>query len=190
MTRVGAPVNNPLASEEIVSVALGSNLGDRESYLRAGLQGLTSTPETSLIRFSRIYETAPMGPEGQGPYLNAVVQLVTDLSPEKFLLRLMEIENEQGRDRDGERWGARTLDLDLLLFGDRCIEDEILTVPHPGLAKRMFVLAPLCDVAAEGRHPESGSTFSQLARQLGDDASVCVWRDEQMNWVEWLALKV
>ena len=86
MTRVGAPVNNPLASEEIVSVALGSNLGDRESYLRAGLQGLTSTPETSLIRFSRIYETAPMGPEGQGPYLNAVVQIGDRSFPGKVFI--------------------------------------------------------------------------------------------------------
>lgn len=168
-------MNDLPTTDEVVTVALGSNLGDRPSHLAAGLRGLSSTPGTTLIRLSRVFETEPVGPPGQGPYLNAVVQLVTELAPEPLLARMQEIEDADGRERNTERWGPRTLDLDLLLFGDRRIRDTGLTVPHPGLAERLFVLAPLCDLAAEQCHPDLGKTFSELALALGSEPGVRPW---------------
>ena len=176
-------------SGELASVALGSNLGDRRAYLRAGLRGLAATPRTSLLSLSRVYETEPMGPADQGPYLNAAVRLATELSPHELLERLLEIERSQGRERSEERWGARTLDLDLLLFGDRRIDDAVLSVPHPGLAERLFVLAPLCDIAPEECHPGLGKTFAELAGALWENTGVRVWRDGSLGSLDAFASK-
>jgi len=176
-------------SGELASVALGSNLGDRKAYLCAGLRGLAATPRTSLLSLSRVYETEPMGPADQGPYLNAAVRLATELSPHELLERLLEIERSQGRERSEERWGARTLDLDLLLFGDRRIDDAVLSVPHPGLAERLFVLAPLCDIAPEECHPGLGKTFAELAGALRENTGVRVWRDGSLGSLDAFASK-
>ena len=125
-------------------VALGSNLGDRVAYLRFGLERLSN-----VVAQSQVFETDPVGgPDNQGPYLNMVAVVDTDLDPFAMLRRLLQIEAEAHRVRK-VRWGPRTLDLDLLFYDDAVIESEELTVPHPRFAERRFVLEPLSEVAPE-----------------------------------------
>ena len=125
-------------------VALGSNLGDRAGYLRLAVDSLPG-----VVRMSQVYETDPVGgPEGQGPYLNMVVAIETALGPYELLGCCREIEARAGRQRI-EHWGPRTLDIDVLFYDDLHLDDPELTVPHPRYAERLFVLAPLSEVAAE-----------------------------------------
>ena len=125
-------------------VALGSNLGDRVAYLRFGLERLSN-----VVAQSQVFETDPVGgPDNQGPYLNMVAVIDTDLDPYAMLRRLLQIEAEAHRVRI-ERWGPRTLDLDLLFYDDVTINSEELIVPHPRFAERRFVLEPLSEVASE-----------------------------------------
>lgn len=151
-------------------VALGSNLGDRAAQLAAAVAGLGATPGVRLLACSSLYETEPVGPPGQGPYLNAALLLETSLAPRALLARLHELEGAAGRARSGVRNEARTLDLDLLLFGDLCIDEPGLTVPHPRLHERPFVLAPLRELAPGARHPRLGRSVGELATAL--EASV------------------
>jgi 2-amino-4-hydroxy-6-hydroxymethyldihydropteridine diphosphokinase len=141
-------------------VGLGSNLGDRAAYLLLGLSALSRLPKTHLLRLSPVYETNPVGPP-QPPYLNMVAELETELSPKGLLAEMLRIEKALGRERR-ERWGPRTLDLDLLLYGDLVLEEEGLSVPHPRLHERAFVLVPLLDLLPEGRHPLWGQSFAEL----------------------------
>jgi 2-amino-4-hydroxy-6-hydroxymethyldihydropteridine diphosphokinase len=125
-------------------VGLGSNLGDREDNLRRALERLQ---ELGPLRVSSIRETDPVGITDQPRFLNAVVELETDLPARELLERLLAIERELGRDRAEEvRWGPRTIDLDLLLYGGETIDEPGLTVPHPRLAEREFVLEPLLEL--------------------------------------------
>jgi dihydroneopterin aldolase/2-amino-4-hydroxy-6-hydroxymethyldihydropteridine diphosphokinase len=129
-------------------VALGSNLGDREHYLRLAVGHLGE-----VVAMSKVFETDPMGPQGQGAYLNMVVVVRTWLDPYGFIRRCQHIEASALRQRV-VRWGARTLDVDLLFYDDVVIDDPDLTVPHPGIAERRFVLAPLSEVAPERCPPD------------------------------------
>jgi 2-amino-4-hydroxy-6-hydroxymethyldihydropteridine diphosphokinase len=147
-------------------VALGSNLGDREATLRRALAGLAGTPGVERVVASSLYETDPVGPP-QGAYLNAVAALDTSLDAFALLARLHELEGAAGRVRRADRNAARTLDLDLLLFGDACIDTPELTVPHPRLHERAFVLVPLAELAAELVHPRLGRRIGELAREVG-----------------------
>ena len=122
---------------ESVFVALGSNLGDRHAFLTQGRNGLARLPRTTLLAESSVEETAPIGPVQQGPYLNQMVLLTTELSPRELLQRCQDIELEAGRVR-GERWGARTLDLDIVRFGDRVTSSDELVIPHPEYSNRAF----------------------------------------------------
>jgi 2-amino-4-hydroxy-6-hydroxymethyldihydropteridine diphosphokinase len=154
-------------------VGLGSNLGEREAHVEAALEALRATPGISLLETSGLYETAPVGgPPGQGPYLNAVVALGTTLEPRALLARLLEIEHAEGRRRSGVRGAPRELDLDLLLYDDRCIDEADLVVPHPRLHERGFVLEPLRDVAPDLVHPLLGETVKVLAERVRDPAAV------------------
>lgn len=148
-------------------VGLGSNLGDRAAYLLLGLSALSRLPKTHLLRLSPVYETDPVGPP-QPPYLNMVAELETALSPKGLLAEMLRVEKALGRERR-ERWGPRTLDLDLLLYGDLVLEEAGLSVPHPRLHERAFVLVPLLDLLPEGRHPLLGQSFAELLASL--DAS-------------------
>lgn len=133
-------------------VALGSNLGDRESYLRFGVLGLGH-----ITAMSDIYETDPVGgPEGQDAYLNMVVEVETSLDPFALLRRCQRIESEAMRQRI-VRWGPRTLDVDIIQFGDVSIDSDDLHIPHPRFAERRFVLEPLAEIAPE-RCPENWET--------------------------------
>jgi 2-amino-4-hydroxy-6-hydroxymethyldihydropteridine diphosphokinase len=135
-----------------VFVGLGSNLGDRELNLRRALQRLE---ELGPVHASSFRETEPVGVTDQPKFLNAAAELATDLPPRELLERLLEIERGLGRNRATERrWGPRVIDLDLLLFGEETIDEPGLTVPHPRLADRRFVLEPLCELAPELRLPD------------------------------------
>ncbi|MCX6515442.1 MAG: 2-amino-4-hydroxy-6-hydroxymethyldihydropteridine diphosphokinase [Actinobacteria bacterium] len=125
-------------------MALGSNLGDRAAYLRFGLDSLSN-----VIAQSQVFETDPVGgPDNQGPYLNMVAIVDTDLDPFALLRRLLQIEADAHRIRV-ERWGPRTLDLDILFYDDYTLTSEELTIPHPRFSERRFVLEPLAEVAGE-----------------------------------------
>lgn len=130
-----------------VFVAIGSNLADPLGQARRAVSALTALPETELQQASSFYSSRPMGPADQPDYVNAVARLATRLAPLALLDQLQKIELEQGRVRKDERWGPRTLDLDLLLYGDRVIKHERLIVPHYGMQEREFVLLPLAEIA-------------------------------------------
>jgi len=131
-------------------LGLGSNLGDREALLRAAIMALDATPGVRVTSISSLYETPPWGPVPQGPYLNACVALETTLSPRQLLTLCLAIERDHGRER-AIRWGPRTLDMDVLLYGDESIDEEGLIVPHPRMAERAFVLVPLAEIAPDLR---------------------------------------
>ena len=127
-------------------IALGSNLADPPRQLRAAVRAIGGLPQTRIEALSRVYRSAAVGPGDQPDYLNAVVRIETALEPETLLGSLQAIESARGRVR-GERWGPRTLDLDILLYGDSKIATAALTIPHPGMTSRDFVLYPLRDAA-------------------------------------------
>ena len=141
----------------LVFVGLGSNLGDREAAIRRA---------SALIgarRLSAIVETEPWGLEEQPPFLNAVAELDTELPPRALLDVLLEVERQLGRERVGPRWGPRTIDLDLLVYGDQTIDEPGLVVPHPYLKERRFVLEPLAELAPGLEIPGSGTVRALLA---------------------------
>lgn len=160
------------AAREIAGVALGSNLGDRARFLRMAAAKLVALPEVFRLRGSAIHETTPwgVGPSApaQGDYLNAVVVFETTLAPQALLEALLAIERQAGRTRSGVLNAPRTLDLDLLFYGARCQSDPKLTLPHPRLAERTFVLAPLCDLEPAWVHPVLGKTAAELLAGLPD----------------------
>ncbi len=132
----------------LAAIALGSNLGDRTRHLDAGVLAIAEFEGTRTMALSEYIETDPVGPAGQGAYLNAAMVVETSIKPRALLDALLEIERANGRDRDAEqRWGPRTLDLDLLLYADRVIDEPGLTIPHPRMHERMFVLEPLMQIA-------------------------------------------
>jgi 2-amino-4-hydroxy-6-hydroxymethyldihydropteridine diphosphokinase len=126
-------------------VALGSNLGDRDAHLRAAREALALLPETSLTAASAIEETFPLGGMDQPPYLNQMVRLETGLEPRALLLALQAIETREGRERK-ERWGPRTLDLDIVRFGNRRVNERDLIIPHPELPHRDFWQRELAEI--------------------------------------------
>lgn len=139
----------------ITAVGLGSNLDDPVRQVRLALSALASLTESEFLSSSGLYQNPPMGPQDQPDYVNAVALLRTRLQPLPFLKELQRIEQAQGRARH-VHWGARTIDLDLLLYGEHIIDDAQLTVPHPGLHERVFVLHPLAEIAANLMVPGKG----------------------------------
>jgi len=128
-------------------IGLGSNLQDPRWHVLTAFDELAALPYTSLVARSSLYRSDPMGPSDQPDYINAVVAADTFLTPHALLAALLGIERHHGRVRGTTRWGPRTLDLDILLYGDREIADDRLTVPHPGIVERSFVLHPLAEIA-------------------------------------------
>jgi 2-amino-4-hydroxy-6-hydroxymethyldihydropteridine diphosphokinase len=141
-------------------VGVGSNLGDRWSNLGLAARALAATPRVAVVRASRVWETAPLGPP-QPRYLNAVLELEARLPPRALLAALQAVEALARRQRD-RRWGPRTLDLDLLLHGDLVLAERGLTLPHPALAERRFVLEPLAELAPDLVVPGDGRTVAAL----------------------------
>ena len=132
-----------------VYIGLGSNLALPEKQLQAACVSLAALPDSELIQCSSLYQSRPMGPQEQPDYVNAVALIKTSLSPDILLQQTQLIEDQQGRTRKGNRWGPRTLDLDMLLFGQQQIDNERLTVPHCGMKLREFVLYPLFEIAPD-----------------------------------------
>lgn len=148
-----------------MAVALGSNIGDRDGYLRSALARLAATEGVHDLRASSFHETAPVGGPEQPDFLNAAVTFRCRLDPHALLDRLLEIERELGRVR-GERHGPRTIDLDLLLVGELTARDPRLTLPHPRMTERLFVLEPLVEIAPDLVHPVLGVTVGELLSRL------------------------
>lgn len=134
-------------------IGLGSNLANPRQQLSKALHALTQLPKTAVVATSALYQSAPVGSQNQPDYLNAAVALDTALEPLALLDALQAIETQQGRVRK-EHWGARTLDLDILLFGSQIINTPRLTIPHPYLTQRSFVLMPLADISPDLRLPD------------------------------------
>jgi len=145
-------------------IGLGGNLGDPADRLRAAAQDLAAIPQTQLKHVSSLYRSPPLGPPDQPHYVNAVAALETALPPDALLDALQALEVRHGRVRDGQRWGPRTLDLDLLLYGDAQLATPRLTVPHPGLPRRAFVLYPLAEIAPDLQVPGWGGVQALLAQ--------------------------
>jgi 2-amino-4-hydroxy-6-hydroxymethyldihydropteridine diphosphokinase len=148
-----------------VYLGLGTNLGDRLANLRLALARLRTLARLEDV--SSLYETQPQGVSDQPLFLNAVCRVTTGLEPQSLLRFLKNLEREIGRRPGGERWGPRPIDLDILLYDDRVVDTPELTVPHPRLAERAFVLIPLCELAPELRHPLLGKTMKDLLASVG-----------------------
>ena len=148
-------------------VGVGSNLGDSRASVLAAFEALGSLPDTRLVARSRLYRTRPFGPVQQADFINAAAGLLTLLSAPALLAGIRDIEARAGRVR-AERWGPRILDLDLLVYGEEKLDTPELTVPHPGIAARGFVLRPLADIAPGLQVPGAGSVECML-RTLADD---------------------
>lgn len=156
---------------ESVYLGLGSNLGDRLAWLQTAVQRLDEIDGVHLEAASSVWETAPVGVVDQPWFLNAVVVVTTGLEPEALLAAMQRIEADCHRQRD-RHWGPRTLDLDLLLFGQRRLDLPELTVPHPHLIERAFVLAPLCELAPDLVHPVSGRRLADHLTALEESQSL------------------
>lgn len=146
-------------------IGLGGNVGDAPATLQSALAALAGLPQTRLLAASRLYRTAPVGGIAQADFSNAVAELETGLGAADLLQALLAIERAHGRDRQREqRWGPRTLDLDLLLYGDEIMALDGLIVPHPRMAERRFVLEPLLEIAPQIQIPGIGPAADALKR--------------------------
>lgn len=158
-------------------IGIGANLGDRVGACREAIGRLAHLPETRLIRSAALYETEPVGPVSQGPFINTVAEVVTRLAPQALVAHCLAIERALGRLRpDPVPQGPRPIDLDLLLYGDLSVASPEVTVPHARLAERRFVLMPLAELAPDLVHPVLGRTIRGLLDRL-QDAQACtrVW---------------
>jgi 2-amino-4-hydroxy-6-hydroxymethyldihydropteridine diphosphokinase len=163
-------------------VGMGSNLGDRAGNLLLGMRGMMSAG-LRVLRLSSVYETEPVGVvEEQPAYLNAVAELGPPFPPpEELLARLLKVEYALGR-RRARTLAARTLDLDLLLYGDEHSETPLVTLPHPRMHLRRFVLEPLCELAPASRHPVLNKTCAELLAETDDNSRVRLWKP--VGWMK------
>ncbi|ELP5728123.1 2-amino-4-hydroxy-6-hydroxymethyldihydropteridine diphosphokinase [Vibrio vulnificus] len=156
-----------------VYIAIGSNLADPVVQAKSAIEALKQLPKSRFLCTSRLYSSTPMGPQNQPDYINAVAAIETELTPLELLNCTQAIELDQGRVRKEERWGPRTLDLDIILYGDEVIDSERLTVPHYGMKEREFVLYPLAEIAPNLTLPD-GTELSQLLTSV-DRNGLGIW---------------
>lgn len=157
----------------LVYIAIGSNLASPLEQVNAAIRALADIPDSRVVSVSSLYRTPPLGPQDQPDYLNAAVALETSLAPEALLDHTQRIELQQGRVRKAERWGPRTLDLDIMLFGDALINSERLTVPHYDMRNRGFMLWPLFEIAPDLHFPD-GMALRAVLDDLGA-AKPAIW---------------
>lgn len=150
-----------------IFVGIGANLNNPKAQVNGALVALKKLTKSHVIAESSLYRTPPMGPQNQADYINAVAKLETGLLPIELLDELQAIEKSHGRVRKSERWGPRTLDLDLLLYGNQVIEKKRLTVPHYGIKQRAFVLVPLAEIEPQLILPDN-SQIAELIKQTGN----------------------
>ena len=153
----------------IAYIGIGSNVGDRLGWLQQAVDRLAQVPGTAVTGVSRVYMTEPFGDPDQERYFNAVVEVKTSLDPTDLRARCKTIEHELGRPDHYQRWSPRTIDLDILLYGDRCIENELLVIPHAEMHRRKFVLVPLLDIA-NPLHPRLRRPVAELLKSSGDNS--------------------
>lgn len=152
-------------------IGFGSNIGDRLKHLQNAIHALSKTEGINLQKISSVYKTDPIGYEAQGQFLNGVAAIQTNLSPLFLLHTLKNIETAVGRQRR-LRWGPREIDLDLLIYGNLCVQTEKLVIPHPEMHLRRFVLVPLAEIAPNLVHPIFQESIQTLLERLEDDKSV------------------
>jgi 2-amino-4-hydroxy-6-hydroxymethyldihydropteridine diphosphokinase len=154
----------------LACIGLGANLGDATATVQAALQALDALPHTRLVKASRLYRTPAWGKTDQPAFVNAAAVLETELDARALLDAMLGIERDHGRERlDGQRWGARTLDLDLLLYGEDVIDEPGLHVPHPHLHERAFALVPLVEIAPDLVIPGHGRASDLVAAMVTGD---------------------
>ncbi len=166
---------------EMVYCSIGANLGEREQTLRACVDALDAVESSRVTRVSPLYETEPVGEVPQPDFLNAVVEVETALQPEAFFAACLRIEQHFGRERR-IRWGPRTLDIDIILFGRRRVHTERLQIPHPRFSERAFVLIPLADLVPELIPPGYTQNIADLARFCPDQARIVRFDPEFREW--------
>ena len=155
----------------LVYIGFGSNIGDRLAHIRNAIHALAEAEGITLQKISSIYETDPIGYETQAQFLNGVAAIQTSLPPLSLLHTLKDIETAIGR-KHRTRWGPREIDLDILIYGDLCLQTEKLVIPHPEMHLRRFVLAPLAEISLDFVHPVLKETIQILLERLEDDKSV------------------
>lgn len=157
-------------------IGIGSNLGKKkENYLEAR-QRIAKIPTTRVVKESSLYETEPWSGETREWFVNGVIEIETELGPEELLRKLKNIERAMGRKRVRKRWGARVIDLDILLYDSAILEKKNLKIPHPEMHKRKFVLVPLSEIAPQVVHPILGATTSELMATVKDNKKVSLLR--------------
>lgn len=162
---------NPLVENDAY-IALGSNVGDRELNILMAVAELGKIPACRVTALSPFYETSPVGFTNQPHFVNAVARLTTDRTPQDLLHALQQIESDHFARVRTQPWGPRTMDLDLLLYSDLILHEPELTIPHPRMNERKFVLAPLCDIAPQIKHPITGQSIAELLAGLSNDEVV------------------
>jgi 2-amino-4-hydroxy-6-hydroxymethyldihydropteridine diphosphokinase len=170
------PANTTAAVWTPAYVALGSNLDDPQRQIALAFEALAQLADCRLCARSRLYATKPLGPQDQPDFINAVAGMLTRLDADAFLERLQGIEQAMGKQSPEQRWGARRIDLDLLVFGNSSVDEPSLRLPHPGVSTRNFVLYPLLDIAPELSIPGHGRV-AELAMRAGTDGIVLLVSD-------------
>ncbi|WP_226677511.1 2-amino-4-hydroxy-6-hydroxymethyldihydropteridine diphosphokinase [Rossellomorea aquimaris] len=156
-------------------ISLGSNMGDRESYLEKAINILGSHGKIEVTKRSSMYETDPVGFTEQDQFLNMVIEIRTSLSPETLLHQCLQVEIDLGREREF-KWGPRIIDLDILLYNHLMVESEDLLIPHPRMQERAFVLIPLLEVAPRIEHPSINAPFVEFLDEIPDREGVRLWK--------------
>ena len=155
----------------ITFIGIGSNRGNPVRACREAVRHLSEKPEVRLLRCSSLYRTEPVGPQDQPWFINAVAEIRTSLPPRRLFETVKEIERRMGR-TEGQKWGPRVIDLDILLYGQEVVSEGDLIIPHPEMHRRRFVLAPLCELASYAVHPAFGVSIRGLMDRLADQGQV------------------
>lgn len=160
----------------IAYLCLGSNSGNRLQFIEQAISLLNLAENIKIIRSTALYETEPWGVKNQNWFLNIIVEIKTDLSPQDLLLKCMSIEKTLGRNRDKEqRWGERTIDIDIIFYNKDVVNTDMLTIPHPRMHQRAFVLVPLLELIPDFIHPVLNKTISDLYDELDNVEEVYLY---------------